>query len=67
MEYPLRPPLFSLSLCSASSGGNGKDIFEWYNELRYMEAEVRMRILFISDNNEDMVNTKNAVVAPFWN
>lgn len=34
-EYPLRPPLFTLSLLS-----DGPQSFEWYNELRAMEAEV---------------------------
>lgn len=51
MEYPLRPPLFNLSLfitpgenSSDARGGDstssGMDGFEWYNELRAMEAEV---------------------------
>ncbi|KAI4375037.1 hypothetical protein MLD38_012955 [Melastoma candidum] len=45
MEYPLRPPLFSLSLRTASSDGIGKDKFEWYNGLRNMEAEVNHHML----------------------
>lgn len=42
MEYPLRPPLFSLSLTVESLGANQleADDSEWYNELRAMEAEV---------------------------
>lgn len=51
MEYPLRPPLFNLSLFITqdenSSGARGSgsasceiDGIEWYNELRAMEAEV---------------------------
>ncbi|XP_031391143.1 THO complex subunit 5A [Punica granatum] len=37
MEYPLRPPLFSLSLDSAD--------VQWYNEPRAMEAEVNLHML----------------------
>lgn len=49
MEYPLRPPLFSLSLLTSSAedgddSGNGSTYgpmrFIWFNELRAMEAEV---------------------------
>ncbi|XP_010943078.2 THO complex subunit 5A [Elaeis guineensis] len=39
-EYPLRPPLFTLSLLS-----DGPQGFEWYNELRAMEAEVNLHII----------------------
>lgn len=57
MEYPLRPPLFSLSLSttplgeiSSTANQNGSlscelDVFEWYNELRAMEAEVNLHIV----------------------
>lgn len=43
MEYPLRPPLFALSIFTSS----GEDTYdddgsEWHNELRAIEAEVRM-------------------------
>lgn len=42
MEYPLRPPLFALSLRSVSSEKKHQenDDLEWYNELSAMEAEV---------------------------
>lgn len=43
MEYPLRPPLFALSIYfprgQNSSGNDGSDS-DWFNELRAMEAEV---------------------------
>ncbi|XP_058097167.1 THO complex subunit 5A [Magnolia sinica] len=57
MEYPLRPPLFTLRLSTvisgetsfdAAGGDSGsceKDSFGWYNELRAMEAEVNLHIL----------------------
>ncbi|XP_021759542.1 THO complex subunit 5A-like [Chenopodium quinoa] len=47
MEYPLRPPLFRLSLCAQSSDGNSSSFNHsiWYNELRAMEAEVNLHIL----------------------
>ncbi|MED6218735.1 hypothetical protein PIB30_029183 [Stylosanthes scabra] len=47
MEYPLRPPLFVLSLRFRSTGENHyqNDGLEWYNELRAMEAEVNLHII----------------------
>lgn len=36
MEYPLRPPVFSLSLSADGSLGGAV----WFNELRAMESEV---------------------------
>lgn len=41
-EYPLRPPLFTLSLYEAIQSENYSkvDSSVWYNELRSMEAEV---------------------------
>lgn len=49
MEYPLRPPLFSLSLHASSSSGNGNGANEsdHYNELRAMEAEVSVKPILI--------------------
>ncbi|CAK9135320.1 unnamed protein product [Ilex paraguariensis] len=46
VEYPLRPPLFALSLNTASHGENNSetDGSKWYNELRAMEAEVNVHI-----------------------
>ncbi|ONK60850.1 uncharacterized protein A4U43_C08F23370 [Asparagus officinalis] len=41
MEYPLRPPLFSLSMTTDGSLGSA----EWFNELRAMESEVNLHIL----------------------
>ncbi|KAK7310850.1 hypothetical protein RJT34_08611 [Clitoria ternatea] len=43
MEYPLRPPLFVLSL--PGENHDESDGLEWYNELRAMEAEVNLHIL----------------------
>jgi len=42
MEYPVRPPLFSLSVLSPTSGGNSASFSQsdWFNELHAMEAEV---------------------------
>eukprot|EP00252_Welwitschia_mirabilis_P025574 TRINITY_DN8050_c0_g1_i1.p1 TRINITY_DN8050_c0_g1~~TRINITY_DN8050_c0_g1_i1.p1 ORF type:complete len:833 (-),score=179.81 TRINITY_DN8050_c0_g1_i1:329-2782(-) len=61
MEYPLRPPKFSLHLLSgnlkpplpilkpgileASDENDGIPAFEWHNELRAIEAEVNLHIL----------------------
>ncbi|XP_057428518.1 THO complex subunit 5A [Lotus japonicus] len=54
MEYPLRPPLFALSLCCIPSGEkhDENDGLEWYNELRAMEAEVNLHILKVLPANE---------------
>lgn len=43
VEYPLRPPLFSLSLSIDGSVGRT----EWFNELRAIETEVNLHILKI--------------------
>lgn len=41
MEYPVRPPLFALNLCTVFGENHyGDDDSEWYNELRAIEAEV---------------------------
>ncbi|KAA8528530.1 hypothetical protein F0562_035885 [Nyssa sinensis] len=47
MEYPLRPPHFSVNLYTASVGENHSesDVSPWYNELRAMEAEVNVHML----------------------
>lgn len=47
MEYPLRPPLFTVSLGTASHGESYSDVDDsnFYNELRAMEAEVNLHIL----------------------
>ncbi|KAI3908583.1 hypothetical protein MKX01_025577 [Papaver californicum] len=51
MEYPVRPPLFTLSLHSIMPGekssSSRKDDTDCYNELRAMEAEVNLHILNI--------------------
>ncbi|KAK4763363.1 hypothetical protein SAY86_009131 [Trapa natans] len=44
MEYPVRPPLFSLNI-AASSGESRSGKFQWYNESRAMEAEVNLHML----------------------
>lgn len=48
MEYPLRPPVFTLNLYTMNSEENCEesDDSDWYNELRAMEAEVREESLF---------------------
>lgn len=42
MEYPLRPPVFSLNLYSGLREDNYSEVdcSEWHNELRAIEAEV---------------------------
>lgn len=45
MEYPLRPPLFGLSLYSAAENHDENNGSERYNELRAMEAEVNLYVL----------------------
>lgn len=47
MEYPVRPPLFSLSVLSQSSGGNCASFSQsdWCNELHAMENEVNSHLL----------------------
>ncbi|CAM8994554.1 unnamed protein product [Rhodiola kirilowii] len=47
MEYPLRPPLFHVNICTAPAGGSYRDteVNEWYNESRAIEAEVNLRVL----------------------
>ncbi|KAL5558841.1 hypothetical protein UlMin_035052 [Ulmus minor] len=53
MEYPLRPPLFTLNL---HTSGNEGDDAEWYNELRAIEAEVNLHMLkMLSPDQEDYV------------
>ncbi|KDP38329.1 hypothetical protein JCGZ_04254 [Jatropha curcas] len=45
MEYPLRPPLFTLTLRSSVENHDKGDGSEWCNELRAMEAEVNLYML----------------------
>ncbi|KAJ4966665.1 hypothetical protein NE237_018514 [Protea cynaroides] len=47
MEYPLRPPVFTLGLYSALSGESSyeRNDSEWFNELRAIEAEINLHIL----------------------
>ncbi|KAJ9166241.1 hypothetical protein P3X46_021019 [Hevea brasiliensis] len=45
MEYPLRPPLFAVSLSSSGENHVESDGSEWCNELRAMEAEVNLFML----------------------
>ncbi|CAL9242278.1 unnamed protein product [Arabidopsis halleri] len=55
MEYPLRPPLFSLSLHASSSPGNdnGTNESDHYNELRAMETEVNLHMLKIIPSDQE--------------
>ncbi|KAJ8427449.1 hypothetical protein Cgig2_023807 [Carnegiea gigantea] len=47
MEYPVRPPIFSLRVLSQSSGRNCASFSwsDWYNELHAMENEVNSHLL----------------------
>ncbi|MFS7911206.1 putative THO complex, subunit 5 protein [Helianthus anomalus] len=47
MEYPLRPPLFTLNLFRAASTETESEAEanEWFNELRAMEAEVNIHVI----------------------
>ncbi|GAB4839319.1 hypothetical protein Ancab_028846 [Ancistrocladus abbreviatus] len=47
IEYPLRPPLFTVNLLAQSSGEYSLETLgsDWYNELRAMESEVNLHIL----------------------
>ncbi|KAL1198679.1 THO complex subunit 5B [Cardamine amara subsp. amara] len=55
MEYPLRPPFFSLSLHASSASGNenGTNESDHYNELRAMEAEVNLHMLKIVPSDQE--------------
>ncbi|KAD6119128.1 hypothetical protein E3N88_10399 [Mikania micrantha] len=47
MEYPIRPPLFTLNLFKAAGAETGSETEanEWFNELRAMEAEVNIHVM----------------------
>ncbi|KAK8580990.1 hypothetical protein V6N13_144044 [Hibiscus sabdariffa] len=45
MEYPLRPPLFTVNLYSAGENSSENDYSGWHNEVRAMEAEVNLHML----------------------
>ncbi|XP_076912835.1 THO complex subunit 5A [Bidens hawaiensis] len=47
MEYPLRPPLFTLNLFRATNmeTESEAEVNEWFNELRAMEAEVNIHVM----------------------
>ncbi|KAL4196681.1 hypothetical protein AMTRI_Chr04g247400 [Amborella trichopoda] len=63
MEYPLRPPYFTLRLFTGDFRGRPPDVTqdvfiacdksEWYNELRAMEAEVNLHILKLLPRDHD--------------
>lgn len=55
MEYPLRPPLFTLNLFRAASAETESEVEanEWFNELRAMEAEVRKFLFGYSVHESD--------------
>ncbi|CAL1410759.1 unnamed protein product [Linum trigynum] len=54
MEYPLRPPLFSVSLLtSEGSQDEGDNRSRSYNELRAIEAEVNLNILKLVPSDEE--------------
>ncbi|KAL5207575.1 hypothetical protein ABZP36_032010 [Zizania latifolia] len=53
MEYPVRPPFFSMQLLSGKT-----EALKWHNDLRAMEAEVNLHILqVVSSSYEDYVLT----------
>ncbi|KAH1065603.1 hypothetical protein J1N35_030590 [Gossypium stocksii] len=45
MEYPLRPPLFTVNLYSPGESCSENDYSGWQNEVRAMEAEVNLHML----------------------
>ncbi|KAI9201054.1 hypothetical protein LWI28_017399 [Acer negundo] len=45
MEYPVRSPLFALSLDTNGENGHDSNSSEWFNELRAMEGEVNLHII----------------------
>lgn len=57
MEYPLRPPLFTLNLFRAATIETEleTEAYDWFNELRAMEAEVNIHVIktipWEEDNN----------------
>lgn len=54
VEYPLRPPFFTLSLCTISGENHYEsDDSQLYNELRAMEAEVNLHIVKMLPQNEE--------------
>ncbi|CAI0465174.1 unnamed protein product [Linum tenue] len=54
MEYPLRPPLFSVDLLNSEGSQDGGDNgSRWYNELRGIEAEVNLNILKLVPSDEE--------------
>ncbi|CAI0558126.1 unnamed protein product [Linum tenue] len=54
MEYPLRPPLFSVNLLtSEGSQDEGDNRSRSYNELRAIEAEVNLNILKLVPSDEE--------------
>ncbi|XP_065881136.1 THO complex subunit 5B-like [Euphorbia lathyris] len=53
MEYPLRPPLFALSLHSTGENHDETVGSEYCNELRAMEAEVNLYILRILPSKQE--------------
>ncbi|CAN0873001.1 THO complex subunit 5B [Linum grandiflorum] len=53
MEYPVRPPLFSLGICPCEGSQDEADGSKWYNELRAIEAEVNLNMLEIVPNDEE--------------
>ncbi|KAF2947126.1 THO complex subunit 5A [Oryza sativa Japonica Group] len=53
MEYPVRPPFFTLQLLSGKT-----EALKWHNDLRAMEAEVNLHILqVVPSSYEDYILT----------
>lgn len=60
MEYPLRPPLFALSIFTSSVENHYEDDdSEWYNELRAIEAEVSSLLMSYVLINTQALETLN--------
>ncbi|KAJ0024237.1 hypothetical protein Pint_08767 [Pistacia integerrima] len=57
MEYPLRPPLFALSLDTIlGEDQSDSDGHEWFNELRAMEGEVNLHtVKMLSPDQENYI------------
>ncbi|XWS14706.1 hypothetical protein CRYUN_Cryun35bG0032100 [Craigia yunnanensis] len=54
MEYPLRPPLFTMNLYSSPvENSSENDYCEWHNEVRAMEAAVNLHMLKMVPPDEE--------------
>ncbi|OMO78927.1 THO complex, subunit 5 [Corchorus capsularis] len=62
LEYPLRPPMFFLSLYSSPGENSSEtDYSEWQNEVRAIEAEVNIHILKMIPPEQDKCTLSHQV------